>query len=64
MARSKYIYIAFDYDGQFVMAGTVKKEVIGWIQHNPAIRIHEVVRVADGKNNKCGVLDLAKELDK
>lgn len=61
MARSTYIYAAFDYDGQFVMAGTVKREVINWIKRHPSIRLHQVARVRDG-GEICGYLDLEKEL--
>jgi hypothetical protein len=63
VARSTYIYVAFDYDGQFVMAGTVKREVIYWIKTHPSIRVHEVLRVRDG-GQECGSLDLAEELGK
>ena len=62
MARSTYIYVAFDYDGQFIMAGTVKREVINWIKRNPSILVHQVARIYDC-GEICGYLDLKKELD-
>ncbi len=62
MARSKYIYVAFNHDSHFIMAGTVKREVIRWIRRNPSIHVHKVERVCDGTGEKCGSLDLVKEL--
>jgi DNA polymerase II large subunit len=63
MARSTYIYVAFDSEDQFIMAGTVKREVINWIKNNKSVCVHQVARVCDG-GEICGYLDLDKELGK
>lgn len=68
MARSTYIYIAYDQDRTIITVGTVKKEVIKFVKQHlsryPQDRCREIRRYMDCRGGMHNFLDLDEELGK
>lgn len=61
MARSTYIYIAYDHYGELLVAGTVKREVIGYVKKHNRESTSCIQRYRDGKGYESTFLDLENE---